>query len=970
MGTLSQGGVGDQRSSLKLFHQNIRGLLNKSEELEIIIARETPDFVCITEHFLKSDEILNCRLNNYYCAASFCRTIRNGGGSGIWCRPGIRCEPLDCLEFAEEGICELAAVSILVDLNFKILFVAAYRPPSYQHERFLNLVTDCLNKYESSHNISVVMGDLNIDLSSDTLGSRALVSVMTAFGLRNIIKGYTREAFGSRSLIDHVFTNGVDTESFILNTCLSDHYAQTATIYLNHIDTQSKAKYKHSRSFSDNNINLFNYLVSSENWEDVYAAVDLDTKFDAFMNKVQYYLNSAFPKKYKKIQKKDCENVVLPAEVLNIQKQLFLLYNKVKHLDKSHFLTCYYRRLKYQYRRMIRNIKSQQYLHRIETSNNRTKAIWDIINNKRNQNNNDMTGICLVSDSGEFISAPADVCSAFNNFFSTVGSEVKIPNGDRGAEGVVNRCQGSLFLNPTSTEEILNIINDLKNKKSAGADEISPALLKKISQHLLKPLCHLVNFSLTCGSFPRCLKTSVVRPLFKKGDKKSCNSYRPISIVSVFSKVLEKVMLVRLLNFLENNNVIVNNQHGFVKKKSTTSAIFSFLNDVVDDLDSGNYSAGLFFDLSKAFDVVEHRLLLQKISEVGIRGIPLQWIASYLGERKQYVEIRSVDMFGYVRPYTSLDASIVRGVPQGSVLGPILFLLFINTLPSCTSSANITLFADDTSLNISSPSIDHLEQITFLEANSLIQWFHNNSLTVNSDKTQLINFGLSKGRVSSSFSLLLNETEVHPSQSVLFLGLVLDEYLSFHGHIERVSGKLSSGIFVLRSLGNTAGIDVLLSAYYGLIYPHLAYAVPVWGCESRRTLSLFKLQKWAVRTIFSLRRQQSCWNYFRESRILTFPSIYILETLTFVKQNLSKFNSAVTKPYPLRNSNSLTIPKHKTAFFKKNLLYNGITLYNALPASLQLESNPKKFRKQLKGILINLSCYSVREFTDACKLLQ
>lgn len=220
-------------------------------------------------------------------------------------------------------------------------------------------------------------------------------------------------------------------------------------------------------------------------------------------------------------------------------------------------------------------------------------------------------------------------------------------------------------------------------------------------------------------------------------------------------------------------------------------------------------------------------------------------------------------------------------------------------------------------------------------------------------------------RRAHGFSLLIDETVVHPTQSVKFLGLVLDENLSFHGHIDHVSKKLSSGIFVLRNLRNVANTDVLLAAYYGVIYPNLAYAIPIWGHESQKTKFLFKLQRWAVRTIFSLHRRQCCRDHFRDSNILTFPSIYILETLTFVKQNHSKFNFSIQTPYGLRNLNQLAIPQHSTSFFKNHLVYNGIKLFNSLPPSLQLEPNLSKFRNRLKTRLTNLTCYSVREFSSA-----
>lgn len=208
--------------------------------------------------------MVNSILNDYGCVASFCRSAMKGGGAGIWCRPGIKCEPLDCTEFSEEGVCELAAVSITVGEGTKLLLVSAYRPPSHQHDRFCDLVAECLNKNAHRHSTSVVMGDLNIDLSGESFPAQKLVSIMSSFGLRNIVRSYTREVLGSRSLIDHVFTDSINVNCSVVSSSLSDHYAQVATIYFSLAQSESTARYQVRRTFSDSNVQLFNYLIAKE----------------------------------------------------------------------------------------------------------------------------------------------------------------------------------------------------------------------------------------------------------------------------------------------------------------------------------------------------------------------------------------------------------------------------------------------------------------------------------------------------------------------------------------------------------------------------------------------------------------------------------------------------------------------------------------------------------------------------------
>lgn len=372
----------------------------------------------------------------------------------------------------------------------------------------------------------------------------------------------------------------------------------------------------------------------------------------------------------------------------------------------------------------------------------------------------------------------------------------------------------------------------------------------------------------------------------------------------------------------------------------------------------------LFFDLTKAFDMVDHSILLNKLDCLGIRGVPYFWISSYLRGRTQSVQISCLNDFGTRQHVTSEVSVISRGVPQGSVLGPVLFLLFVNDLPRCVTAPNskICLFADDTSLSLSAQNRTELESKAYEGVEQIIQWFDTNKLLVNSTKTQIMDFQICGSRNVSPLSLLMGEEEVLPCDSAKFLGLHIDKRLNFCNHIDYVCGKLSSGIFVLRRLSKVADTRVTLAAYYGLIFPYLSYAVAIWGNENNRTSRVFKLQKRALRAISRKSSRSSCRPLFRENNILTFPSIYILNCVSFVHKNTHLFNelSSQQDRYSLRPSNKVKLPPHKTSFYEKHLTYNGLRLYNALPDYLKEESGTK-FERGVKNLLLQRCCYSVRE---------
>uniref|UniRef100_A0A1B6LYM7 Reverse transcriptase domain-containing protein n=1 Tax=Graphocephala atropunctata TaxID=36148 RepID=A0A1B6LYM7_9HEMI len=414
---------------------------------------------------------------------------------------------------------------------------------------------------------------------------------------------------------------------------------------------------------------------------------------------------------------------------------------------------------------------------------------------------------------------------------------------------------------------------------------------------------------------------------------------------------------------MEKNKILSPNQFRFTKGKSSTDAMFSLIKNIVQNLDRGNSTVGMFFDLTKAFDMIDQNILLEKLSCLGLRGVSHSWIKSFLCGRGHMVKIPYIDKFGCKQVAQSSTTSTLRGVPQDSVLGPILFLLFINDLPSCVQNESICLYADDTSISISTRDRPELEVRAYEQTSALVQWFNENELILNSAKTQILDFNIRNPSNNDIPMFLVEDQEISPCSVTKFLGVNIDRNLKFDQQVDSVCRRLSSGVFVLKRLGTFAETEVLLSAYYGLIHPFLSYGVAIWGYECARTHFLFRLQKKAVRAIFKKPNRFSCKSRFKDHKILTFPSIFILNTVIFVRNNLSLFSSETeTNNYNLRTKNKITIPKHRTEFFKNHLVYNGVRLYNALPDSLRSMSSDRSFKKGVKGLLMDECCYSVGEF--------
>jgi hypothetical protein len=301
------------------------------------------------------------------------------------------------------------------------------------------------------------------------------------------------------------------------------------------------------------------------------------------------------------------------------------------------------------------------------------------------------------------ITDPINIANSFNKYFASIGPNLSeiIPNVNCSIHDYLGEQQiQSVFLIPTTPDEIEREIDGLNASKATGQFSIPIRLLKILKLLLSKPLSHLFNISFSSGLVPDKLKIAKVIPVYKKGSRLEMSNYRPISLLSIFNKILENLMYSRLMNFIKKHNILFENQFGFHSNHSTTQAILQITDKIQESTENKLYSCGIFLDLSKAFDTVNHYILLQKLDHYGIRGVVKEWFRSYLDNRKQFVSIGSA----------SSELEEVRtGVPQSSVLGPLLFLIYINDFCNSAKSLDFHLFADDSNLFLAHKNLHILE---------------------------------------------------------------------------------------------------------------------------------------------------------------------------------------------------------------------------------------------------------------------
>ena len=410
----------------------------------------------------------------------------------------------------------------------------------------------------------------------------------------------------------------------------------------------------------------------------------------------------------------------------------------------------------------------------------------------------------------------------------------------------------------------------MKPKSSTGADFISTKLLKQIAPMIITPLYFLINLSLETGYVPREFKIAKVVPVFKSGDKHDYTNYRPISLLSSFSKLMEKVVARQLVGFLKFHNLLYKHQYGFRANHNCSQPVLHFSDKIYNSLNQKPSLASLsiFIDLKKAFDTVDHNILLQKMDHYGIRGISNEWFQNYLADREQFVSVHGVN---------SETVKMVCGVPQGSVLGPLLFLLFINDLPNATEFLTL-LFADDTTFQMSGLDLNTLFTNANLELEKASTWFRANKLTLNVSKTKFMFFSDKDVDLNAlGLKLRIGDADIEQIGSKCkdkyfrFVGHVLDDKLSWQGHVQHICKKLASANFAINSTKHFIPLKIRKSLYYTMFDSHLNFGNLLWGCASNKILIKIEvLQKKCIRNVCLAKYNSHTQPLFKKLSILNF----------------------------------------------------------------------------------------------------
>ena len=607
-----------------------------------------------------------------------------------------------------------------------------------------------------------------------------------------------------------------------------------------------------------------------------------------------------------------------------------------------------YKKYKNNVTSLLRNAELLYYSEQLETNKHDIAKSWKIIKEITGLNSSKSTNV-FFNINGITVSDKTTIAIEFNNFFVNIGPELassitSIVN----PLSYVNNVMYSIVIPNVSEYEIMQIILSLKNS-AAGWDEIPASVGKKCIQSYIKPLTYIINMSLMEGVFPYELKLAKVIPIYKSGDKKLLTNYRPISVLPFFSKIFEKVMYNYIVKHMESNNIIFNQQFGFRKKHSTQHAVISLINNITNSLDSDDIVISVFLDLKKAFDTISHSILLKKLYAYGIRGTAHKWFVSYLTGRTQYVALDD---------HKSDILLLKCGVPQGSILGPLLFIIYVNDICNVSNLLYKVLYADDTCVTLAGKHINQLMQSMNVEIMLLNTWLQSNKLSLNVSKTQYMIFHRARIKLDK-LSLSINGVNLEEVKTFKYLGLIIDNKLKWIDHIAHVKIKISRGIGIIRKARPFLHKKSLCDLYYSFVYPYLLYCTEVWGNAATSHLHpLNILQNKIVRIITFSDMRANTNSIYIALGVLPLHKV-VIQSIALIMYKLSHgmlpkvvselyVKNNYIHSYETRRSKHLHIPNGtQTNTFR----YRSVLIWNELINKVDSNVTLPKYKKIIKHFL-------------------
>ena len=906
----------------------------------------------------------NISLNGYHPIISNERNERRGGGVGLYVKNDLKFQKIEDLSIFHEGTFESICLKVFCGKERYRIIANFYRPPNSSMKDFNSKMQSFLDMLEKEQHFKnaveiILLGDFNCNLLNHEThkDTNDFLNLFLSSSFLPLITLPSRVTDTSSTLIDNIWTNSRHNEKF--SGLLIEHISDHLPIF--HLQVKIGDQLNNEdikiRNLSIKNKEKFREDLILHNWDPILSDNNPESAFESFAKVINEKYENCFPYiELRKNKRKSPEKPWMTKELLikRIRKDDAFKARIKRPSDETLLRFNDYSKA---YSKEIRRAKNQYYDNKFEEYVSNSKKTWSLINEIIQKNKHKTSMPSIFYDESKSYESALDIANGFNDFFVNIGPKLaqSIPQSDKDYNDFMKDPIRQDFVFANVTHDIIyDALKRLQPKKSVGLDGISMAMLKEIMPCIIIPVTYLFNLSFKTGFIPQDYKCAKVIPIHKSGEMSKFDNYRPISILPAFSKLLEKIAAVQMIRFLEKYEILYSLQFGFRPKHDTTQPLLQLLHKVFESLNKPNseYTLSVFIDLKKAFDTVNIPILLDKLKRYGFRNKAHDWFTSYLTDRSQYVSIDNV---------TSSLKNITHGVPQGSVLGPILFLLYINDLHNATLFYTL-LFADDTSFLLSGRDLNELYALVNTELEKAFTWFKANKLSLNVSKTKYLVFRSPKMPLNVNLSIKIGNEEVErigqdcQMKSFKFVGIMIDEFLSWDYHINHVANKISSSIFALKQVKNILPMKIKKLLYNAMVKPHLEYGLLVWG-QSKQLTRVEKLQKKAVRLISNASYNAHTEPIFGNQKLLKIGEIYTVGVNEFASKYLNnkipKSSMNLLNPLGNERTKNLRPPIPKNKHLETFPSVRIPQLWNKLPIADKSLTSPSNLKSKLSNLHID-----------------
>lgn len=815
---------------LSLIHLNARSIRNKMPQIKTELWNKGIDILCFSETWLTDiNPSADFDLDGYNMFRLDRARVMRAGGVCVYVDENYSCDT-EMYKHLNRSLIHIEIQWLVVTKGKakKLLIANIYRPPEGEKAEFINILGGLVAQIVEIERFDVILtGDCNINVLVDDVHKENLYSTLDDYQLRQLITTPTRYAEGG-TLIDLMFTNIVHINtSGVANINISDHLPVFAKI--------KREKYNHSkksfigRSYKNYNVVRFKLAFVEADWAEFDECNEVERCWELYYNTLSTILDRDCPVKTFHIKNKDEPWLTPELKTRIAEKNLAL-----KRARRTNSVLDWHTAnvLKNRISSACKEAHNVHVVDEVESNEKDSKKFWNAMRKLLPGKKAKPKQINLKNDEGLIITPP-ETADYINKFFSEIGPKLAEKHTSPWVfDGtIVNEIMPDVDI---EEDEVCEVINKLNEGKSSSIDFISTRVFKHSVQSIPEKFIKILKLSLDSGIIPKSWKQAKVTPLPKSGDLSSVSNYRPISQLPIPGKVLERIVHSSISKHLVNCDILLREQGGYRKKCSTIDTISVLTNDILRERNKGGFTLAAFIDIKKAFDSVNYSILIKKLTCYGITGKNLKWIENYFTDRTQVTKCND---------NTSNVVDMSCGAPQGSILGPLFFLLYVNDLQANFNNVKTLLYADDTVLYTSGSNLNTLATRLQLALNNYMSWSSKNKLTVNESKTKLMIFTTKPKYNTLPFkdlNIKLNQEKLKFVPSYKYLGVTLDSELNFNQHVKELRKRLAYRAYILAILKQFVPSPIMLRIYKTYTIPLFDYADIVYQGANKDLLDLLQ----------------------------------------------------------------------------------------------------------------------------------